>query len=327
MPEEEIEQNEDELNQQAPETVSEEDAQAAFSAGFAKIRQLGDAVPQPKAETPTPPQAETPEPEPTEPAEPEPEPQNTEIEKYQKRIDKLEGRIGNLIQQVGSLSATQTLAAKATEKKGGMPSPERIQAALKNGKELTALQEEYPSFKPMVEEIQAIRIEGGKGVSKEDLDLYVEIATQNAVRTIENAQLEKVHPTWADDVKTEDFHSYSLEGGPTRTEWQQFGAINQENPRGAQNIVHTWKGLYPEWWNDKGRLMFSDRPSDTLELMNGYKGRLAPPAAPAQDPAPQNRDKSRLRKAASRQGVAEIPSSTISDEEAFKRGFARARGH
>lgn len=325
------------------ETDSSADEQAAFLAGFSKVSNVQATGQEPetsKQETTTEPATSEAEEEESDPeaeqeegeeaeSEPEKPKEKTELEKAYERIAKLEGRYGNLLQKVSALTASQQKAAAAStapQPTDSAPTQSQVRAALKNEDKLKELIEEFPSFEPMLEELKAIREDSAKSeMSKVDRDKLVEEATQNALYIIENESLVRDFPTWEQDVKSKEFRKFSLEGGPSEAEFAHLQRISQANPAGAENVINSWMGLYPDWWEDKGSLIFSDRPSDTRRIMSLYTESLNQSQQQQTNSSPKPK-KDRLRRAVTPRGTTQPLATEPTDQEAFLRGFNRARG-
>ena len=322
------------VNNEEPKTDGEvetsQDDNAAFLAGFSKVSQLGADGGDTKTPDPEPtPELQT-EDDVAEEADDEEEeekpakktPVEKELERALERLSKAEGRLGNVLQKLNQLQAAQNkpvASTKATQQQSDkFPTQQQIKAALKDPEKVKQIMEDFPSFKPMLEEIEYAnsKIEELKS-SIIDEDRLVERVRE---KTEEDA-LYKEYPTWTDDVKTPEFKRFSLEGGPSEAEFMQLQRMTQNNPIGAQNVINSWQGLYPDWWEDKGSLIFSDRPSDTRRIMDMYssvKDRQQEPPKPKKD---------RLRRAATPRGTSQPPATGISDDEAFRRGFSKVRSH
>ena len=345
------EEKQDELDLQPteeetpPETEESEEDSGSFEAAFHKAR--GEEVPEPeKVEDPEPEETpEEPEEKEEEQSEPEPEPEpeaasaeepeepaeKTELEKAYERIQKLEGRYGSLLQRVNTLAQPPQRSAAQQQTAPNpfrAPSQKQVRAALKNEGKLKELVQEFPSFEPMLEELRAIRQESSNvDIPQVDQEKLIETATENVRFQIENDDLARAHPTWQDDVKTEEFRTWSIEGGPNETEFAQFQATAQYDANAAQHILNGFAAQYPDWWEEKGQGLFSSRPSDTRKVMDSFKESLVPQEETAPPPVAKPRSKKRLERAVAPQGAAETPSTGISDSEAFERGFQNARGH
>lgn len=333
---EETENKEIETTQDtATETDAETEAQDAFKAGFAKaagepLDSSTDAQPEPEPESEpaaedTPAAEPEPEKETAEQKTPDPEPVESESPSAtEARLRKLESRIGNLFDSVQKMRTQDA----PSDSKGESPSQKQVNAALRDPDKMKELIDEFPSFEPMMSEIKALR-EDMSGLWNRDA--IVKEATEAALTNFENRQLMKEYPNWVDDARKPEFKRWSLIGGPSETDWTRMETVTQYNQEEANSMIDRWSHEHPEWWQSKGKFLFSTRPSDTLHVMSSYRdasseankhiGTIAGAAKKAQQSA---RNKDRLSKAVSPDGTSEAPTTGISDEEAFKAGFNRA---
>ena len=178
-------------------------------------------------------------------------------------------------------------------------------------------------------ELQALRDESqGAGMQQIDSKALVEEATNQAIHRLENDALTRAYPGWAEEVKTDEFKKWSLEGGPTSTEFAKLQVTSQYDQNQAQQIVTAWQGLYPDWWLNKGSTMFSDRHSDIQIVLDSYSESKSEPVANTASAKANKkaRNTKRLAAALSPEGSPEAPTPGITDNEAFSRGFKKASG-
>lgn len=244
---------------------------------------------------------------------------------YQKEFNRLHSRFGSLLQKVNMLE--QQGSARSAKSEPKAPTSKQVQAALKNKEKFDELLSDYPMFEPIMNEFQDLRREASQaGVTKEVRDQIVRDATNEALYLFEANALNKEHSDWKEQVRSDDFKNWSFENGPSLNERAMFDRARNDSEQGA--LIKTWAELYPEWWDDIGQRLFSDRPSDIHSVMDRYRERSmsANSGQVADKSKTQERNKRRLEQALSPGGSGESPTRGLSDDEAFERGFRRSMG-
>jgi hypothetical protein len=207
------------------------------------------------------------------------------------QLNKLAGHLGGMKSQLDVL-ATAKAAAKAQG--ADAPTDKQVQAALADPKAWERLTEDFPEWAgPVKAEFTAIRKElAAKASPTVDLDGLRKEVTANVTQAVDEAEerafLRLKHPTWKADVRTPEFKAW-LASQPAETV----------------------------------SLAESKLADDAIKLLDGYAGHRQ--KAVEADAARQRKEK-RLEQAVTPKGTAVPTQTSLSDEEAFNRGFKRARG-
>lgn len=206
------------------------------------------------------------------------------------QINKLAGHLGGMKSQLDSVLTTARAAA--TAKGGQAPSDTQVQAAMSDPKAWERLKTDFPEWAdPVEKELLALR-KTVAGLAPQDFAGFKKEVTASVSEAVDEAEERAVvrlkHPTWKTEVKTPEFKA--------------------------------WFETQPE---DMKALAGSRMADDAIRLLDGYaehKQKAAKSAEAAQ------RKQARLEAAVTPKGTSQPVSTAISDEEAFNRGFKRARG-
>ena len=351
MPEATVESTEQQpvQTEQAELPQEEKDAESAFLSGFAKAggeqppaeakeESTQQAAPEEKA--PEQPSAAAPAAAPEAPVDPWADVPSVVRQQFQAmhtQMRNLAGQFGGLNSSVKSALAAAKTAA--TDKGGAQaaPSDKQIAQAAEDPEEWKKLLEDYPDWaKPLegkLAKLQAdMRAELARakapsvdvGALKADMQRQVDATVQANLAVLkEQLAVESKHPDWQQTVNTPEFKEWSLQGGPSLEAYGQHKAIERADPARAEAIVNAWTRQYPQWWADRGVYIFDPTAKGALKLLDGFQGRNEPqPQAQKR----QQQGQTRLERAmpAKSSGGAP-PSSALSDEAAFLRGFKGAK--
>lgn len=347
--EQKIEKNDDQTTTTEP-TQEEKDAAAGFAAGFARAR--GE---EPKLEETTTTTGKTAE-ETKAPAEtkgaaapaaaPAVDPWKdvpAVVRQELEALRALPGQIRNLAGHIGGMnskleSALATAKAAATDKGAAAPSDKQVAAAMASPEAWKKLKEDYPDWaEPLEAEFASLRTaidKAAKGGSvdvkaiKEDVTSGVHAAINAGLDAAEERAFVRLkHPDWKSTVNSPEFKSWTLEGGPSQEAYQQMKAAERTDPAKADAMVNTWARQYPQWWADRGAAIFDERADAAIGLLDAFKThREATKGQPSAEEKRQ-RSETRLARSVPAKGTGGPSVTTgISDEEAFRRGFNRARG-
>lgn len=329
-----------------PEQIAAEN-EAGFNAGFDKVAKTGAALevstetdkategkePQAGAEEPAPEKKET-------AAEADPWEGVPKVVKDRlEELGKLPGQMRNIAGNIGGLKSqldtALSTAKAAAEKKGAeAPSTQDVQAAMSDPEAWKKLKEDFPEWAGPVEaEINALRAElAKKGGGQVDVNAVTRQVTESLTpslqaaerRAREFAQVDIKHEGWEETVNTKEFIGWLYEGGPTAEERAQLKSLEQSDPQKAAGYTADIAKRYPQWWSDKGAASFSDRGKDAIRLLDAFKSAKADMGKADEERA---RREKRLHGAVTPRGtVTSTGAGAISDEEAFNRGFKRAKG-
>lgn len=291
------------------EDIAKEDleAEAGFSAGFTRVRGVspeettGETKPEDK------PEATKPDAAPAAPAtdatqakdewEGVPEAARERLKKLdtiQSQIDKLAGHIGGFKRQIDSFAAT----AKAAADKSGAETPSKaeIQEALSDPKKFEELENDFPEWMvPIKVELLKMRADMAKAlkgvsvVQAQPADKSEPIDTVSIVaQAEERAYVRFRHPDWKAICAQPDFVPW------LKTQTEEFQ-----------------------------KLAASDLADDAIKVFDTYKDSRK---KLVEEEAAKVKKEKRLQGALTPEGSGEPPSAGISEDEAFDRGFKRARG-
>lgn len=334
---------------EADQAKADAEAQAAFDAGFNRVRGEAATTTE-KTDTETTTAGETPADKkvaaPTIKVEaaPAPDPWKDVPEVVRKKFEALDalpsqirniaGQYGGLNSKIDSLIATAKTTAAA--KGADAPSDKQVQAAIGGGSEAwKKLKEDYPDWaEPLEAELNAMRAEfkkaGAAPVDVNALRTEVTAGFRNELSSGLDAAEERAfvrlkHPDWKQTVNTPEFRAWTLEGGPSQEQYAQMKALERTDPTKADALVNNWARQHPQWWADRGAAIFDDRADAAIALLDGYKAARAQPAAGAEQK--RQKPQTRLERAVPAAGSGgEPPITGLSDEAAFNRGFNRVRG-
>ena len=296
--------------------LTEEQAEAAFAAGYTKVRGEPAAKDKPDAETPAATEKSAAELEAEAKAKADAEEAATEAkavdeaaynalpkalrEKVQKlealpgTIDKLAGHIGGFKRQLDTMLATAKAAA--TSKGSDTPTDKQVQVAFADPEAWKKLKEDFPDWAGPVEaEFTALRTELAKQ-TKPDLDgIKKEIvgAVQPMLQSVKAearalALIDSKHPGWEETVNTAEFKSW----------------VNTQAP-------------------EVKALVDSTKAPDAVEMLDLYAGHRT---ALATAEAERLKKERRLAGAVTPKGTPQPITTGIGDQQAFERGYRRARG-
>jgi len=271
--------------------IDSEDEGLAF--GYSVSETEPTTVPVPDASEQTdeieqPPEVtQQPEPEP----EPEPEPAPAPVEDDKDPmavIKKLDGRLRNMQGEINKLNTqltTQTHAAAtaaAKEQGAEAPSASAVKAAMKDGEKLESLRNEFPEWAEALDE-QASRTEQRILDRMPKLDGY---ATKDEIVDFKKTLPVLIkHPTFEDDIKTEDF-----------SKW--FSSQSEDVQALAQ----------------------SESPKDAISLMDRFYERdKAPPTT-----KPTNQQERLKKTLAPDTSGGKAPARALSEDEAMSIGYKSA---
>lgn len=312
--------------QDDPPEQTPEEAEASFAAGFDAIaKDKDDQVEKPE---PTKPEAGTKakgevkgehEAKPDKAAAEEPQPLTPEEQRsLMKRLRKTEGQLGELKSKLEKQADS-----------GGTTKAERqeIQAQLKHLKEIEESIGEFGELAPFKDEMQAIAQQvaelqaaskGSGSLSPDDVDDRINMGI-----------LSYAHPDWEEKSKSPDFRKFALQGGPSEADYAKWARLdaNPATAAQAEEMKSDWEIDYPGWWKDKAGGLFSNRAVDSIALLDKYAEAVAAASGRQQSHVSQQQKRmQRLRSSATPMGVSSDPVIGTSDDEAFQKGFKKARG-
>lgn len=310
------------------EELTPEEAQADFKSGFDRILGDDDATAEEAAA----------------PVQPEEDPESEEAKAKakiaadrEKFLDGLPARIRGLEGQVGGLKGQLNQAIKEVTAKAATspetPSNRQVQSALNDPAAYADLVEDYPGFKPVLDELRVTRqtIDGLQeqvqtlSASKSEPAAAAAPASQPESR--EEDKLTQAHPDWQRIAKDPEFNKWALEGGPSAADYKEVVTTLKADPERGQELLKKFQSDHADWWNEKGTRLFGPTAEDSIEIIDKYKARSKPkPApAPAPDPAKQEqlRRQRRLSAAVTTEGTGSSPVVSVTDQQAFSRGFSK----
>ena len=179
-------------------------------------------------------------------------------------VRKLEGSIGGL---KGFVTKAISDAQNTTTTQGkDSPTQKQISEALEDDAKYQKLKKDFPEFADALgnslSQFETRMEERLANVGpSESLDL-------NTVR--EYVRLDNKHPEWEDTIKSKEFKSFAIDGGPSEEERDEFLRLEISDPDKAIELENEFIRKYPEWWASKGALMSSDRAIDAIKLLDKY---------------------------------------------------------
>lgn len=245
-------------------------------------------------------------------------------------IDKLAGHVGNFKRQLDGVLATATAAAK----NAGTAAPTDAQVAAAkadvSGKLWDQMKEDFPEWTAAVDErldsivarntAPSVDVDSLKReVSKEFSDAF----SQSTQAARQLAQIDLKHEGWETTINTPEFKAYALQGGPSLDRYSEFKALGQTDPAKAGEMLESFKSSFPEWWESKGSALFSGSAKDAITLLDSFSEHRK---KAEEEKGRRLSRETRLSRAVTTPGATQPPKTGISDEEAFGRGFKRARG-
>lgn len=252
------------------------------------------------------------------------------------RMSNIEGHIGGLKNATGRIETALKAAKTAAESAGGAaaaPSETQVKAALSDPKAWDRLKEDYPDWaKPVEAELAAMRSEIAKKGGSVDVDGVTRQVAETLTPTMQAmerrarslAVLDVKHEDWEDTVNTPEFIAWSLAGGPSKDAYMAMKTLEETDQRKAAQVRHGFAQQYPQWWAEKGAQIFDDSPKAAIKLLDEFKTHTAQATKAAQD---RQRNQRRIEAAVTPKGTTvQQQSGSLSDEDAFRRGFKRARG-
>ena len=237
-------------------------------------------------------------------AETPPEPEDT----VDRRLRKMEGKFGQVNAQLQEFIKAGSQVAAASPSVA--PTQTQIKEAAKTEGGIEALREDFPVWADATLEAQErtkteLR-EEFQGLASQD---YVEqkvASTFNHARQV--ALVDYKHPDWENTVKSEAFSEWAYEGGPSAEQVGQYNAYKQMSPAQADDYARQLLQAYPDWAGEKGNLVYSDKGSDAVKLLDGYE------ASKGVAPGPTGK-RSRLERSVDATEGKGLPTTTSSSEE------------
>ena len=240
------------------------------------------------------------------------------IDALSKRLRDMDGKVGGLMTKIDALVTAQAATVKAS------PSKDQVKAAVKNPAAMKALGEEYEDFKPLVEEVKAIRADMATlSMNDDQVNKLVDARFAAKEQATDMKELTTAHPTWEKDIAESEFTDWALDGGPSWESYNAQKALTNTAPAEAQRTREGWQRDYPKWWEDKGANLFGP-VSGNITLLDQYKGKdKSQQDTEAEEKArlDKERRKKRLSKAETPDGTAGSATSGLNDQQAFKSGF------
>ena len=210
-------------------------------------------------------------------------------------IDRLAGHVGGFKRQLDSVLATAKAAAAT---KGDAPTDKQVQAALANPEAMSRLIEDFPDFKAVGDELTAIRTELGKksapAVDVNQITKQVVGSVQPMLQSVRAearalAYIDFKHDGWEGTINTPDFKSW----------------MNAQAP-------------------EVKALADSSQPKDAVKMLDLYVDHRK---QVIEAETVRLKKQKRLEGAVTPVGMGGSPTpGAISDEEAFARGFKKAKG-
>jgi hypothetical protein len=257
----------------------------------------------------------------------------TALDALPNQMRTLAGHLGGLKSQFqAAADAAKTAARAGTE----APSAQEIAAAGASGERWSKLKDEFPEWAAAMDErlagmalgkaapvdLDAIK----KGVTDElngsfaaRLDQTRQQARDEARRL---ARVDAAHDGWDETINTPEFKGWAFTGGPNAEELSQQRTLEQSNGAEAEAHMHALLQKYPQWWADRGHLIYSDKAADAIKLLDAFKASAEKPARPAADPV---KAKKRLEDALTPQGSSAPQRQIETEEDAFAAGFNGVR--
>lgn len=306
--------------------ISPEEAEAQFAQGFENVRpkptstdvELGGGE-----------DAQTIGQQPTQTGDKQPaaaKPQNDDpdpaLKGLSKRMRKLEGQFGTINENLSKL-------AKAIEKPADTTASTAAEQATAQADRLAAIESvigEYDQFKPLMEEVFALREKMEKlsegGATQANVDKSTVDIDKLTAEITELVTLNTKFPDWKKDTSTPEFKGFMLANGPEESEYDDYRAIldDPKTVANAQEIVLGWKEDHPKWWDDRGKYLFSTKAEDSVAMLERYT-ELKSLQEGGRNSVKNRTD--RLRRSVVPEGTVANPVTGKSDEDAFNNGFKR----
>jgi hypothetical protein len=180
------------------------------------------------------------------------------------------------------------------------PTDQEIKAALQNTEAMKKLIDEYQEFKPVEDELMAIRADLSR-IKPADINKFRDEITETVSLTRQEVRqatqemrelvkLDNKHPDWEATINAQEFREYALEGGPDKS-------FLDKTPDERAAMVEDLARQYPKWWGERGALFFSTRAEDTITLLNGFKERQEQAQKAKQDEEKRHKQEKRLQSA------------------------------
>lgn len=317
------------------EEISQAEAEAKFEAGFLSI--TGDS----EEEAPAKPEAVEDEPksdgdsakgdEPAgeategvdppdgdEPKKPEPT-QADQSRQFSKRLRKLEGKLGDLLESANrQVDETDEGTKKREEAEAALKRIEAIEKSVSEFAELDPLKDELLAQRAIIEDLTS-QISGnpGSGVTSEEVERRINVAV-----------LDTVHPDWQETTQTSEFEAFAFEGGPPSEEREEYNALLRSGKlEDAGAIEREWEEDFPDWWKDRGHAVFANSHKEVAQLLDRFaeQNRQADEERKQRE-AREARRANRLRSNVSMPSGGNEPVTGLSDDAAFSKGFKKVHG-
>jgi hypothetical protein len=122
-----------------------------------------------------------------------------------KRFSALEQQLKRAEGRIAAMQRDQAAAAKkATEKSDDAPSQSQQAAALKDPEKWAALKKEFPEWGEAINDFLTANLPKG-GLTEDQVAAQVEARLEAKAAERESQRIERVHPSWTDTVKSEEF--------------------------------------------------------------------------------------------------------------------------
>ncbi len=326
-------------NQDQAEELTPAQQEQAFSAGFQNVQSEETAEETPAKQSAAAAQEQPPaEPVADAPAQPDDAGQAaeaaTEYEKIMEglstRMRNLEGRMGGTMSKLDAIAEKMQPQPPATDQQPPTEAQQAQDEQEQNEADLKKLLDDYPELKPVVDRLlgmnERLATLSGQpaqpGITAEQVSAVAASVTDER---LEAKRLDDKHEDWRQVVKTNEWITFALEGGPTIQDYMAFNKM----PEQAQNEILTqWQTTMPEWWDKKGKGIFSFNATDAIRLLDDYKNQGKQQQASQQRQEQQRRTQKKLRAAVMPTGTGgEAVTGALSDEEAFAAGFKNVNQH
>jgi hypothetical protein len=253
-----------------------------------------------------------------------------EVKALTKRVRQLEGSLGGVLDRIEAI-ATQMTAAKpaGSDSQGQDGSGKSVKATLKHVDELERIIGEQGLFKelePIKKELEDMRetlvaLQQGGGSQAQISQAQVDIGRIVAEAT-EIATLNVKHPQWRETTAKPEFLKFALAEGPDEAEYNAYRQQLADPKTAAQadRMIDGWREDHPDWWEQRGKLFFSDSAADSIAMLDQFETLQRRKQEYASH---QQRQDRRLQRAAVPDGITETPATGKTDEEAFLAGFKR----
>lgn len=323
-PEDKEHQEQEEHEEELSEEEAEARAGADFQSGFNKVR--GELTPTPGDESGAGKDTEEDQEESEEEtdeakaereaAEKEAADQQAFMDKLPERLRAIEGNIGGMMNKVDQ-AIKQVTANAATSK--ATPSEAQVQSALDDPEAYKDLIEDYPGFKPVLDEFRSIRETIDELRASPDEEDDDDTSEEDVKRMTEK------HADWQELSQSDEWFEWSLDDGPSREEHANVvGMFQSGRLSEADAILKGWQRDMPEWWKEKGSLLFGDTDA-AIQLLDNYKAhqeeqRKAAEKAEA-DEKQRQKKQDRLDRTVEPEGTGGDSAITVTDQKAFETGF------